>query len=226
MSEVDLEDVETAMLRNAEPVVTAGELAEELPCSSRHVLDLLRLLERAGAVESKQTGARAVAWWHVERVHPPQVPPEEHPAQASLDDSTGLVDFSEQLEHPGEIDFEERLAQREQPDVDDHQEESDDVESDDDLADALEDVDFPSSRTRDECIEVVHAAREYLRDVSSASMRDFVNDVLPEHPIGYEVVTVDEGERYRGAWWRKVVRPGLEAAPGVRRRGNEFVLEE
>ena len=223
MSEVDLEDVEAAMLRHEDPVVTAGELAEELPCSSRHVLDFLRLLERAGDVESKQTGARAVAWWHVERVLPARVPPEEHPAQSSLDASSGLVDFSERLEHPGEIDFEERLAQRENVDDDaGHQEESDD----DDLVDELTDVEFPSSRTREECIEVVRAARDYLRDVPSASMRDFVNDVLPEHPIGYEVVTLDEGERYRGAWWRKVVRPGLEAAPGVRRRGNEFVLEQ
>lgn len=43
---------------------------------------------------------------------------------------------------------------------------------------------------------------------------------MPEHPLGYDaedaLATVDaEDERYRGSWWRKVIRPGLAALDGV-----------
>lgn len=68
MADVDLDDVEDAIREYPDPVVKANEISDQLGCTSRHVLDLLRLLERAGAVESKEIGARAVAWWHVDRV--------------------------------------------------------------------------------------------------------------------------------------------------------------
>jgi hypothetical protein len=38
---------------------------------------------------------------------------------------------------------------------------------------------------------------------------------MPRYPLGYEVPELEPGERYRGAWWRKVVKPGLEALPGI-----------
>jgi hypothetical protein len=44
----------------------------------------LKLLEREGAVQSKDVGARAVAWWHTDRVTERHVPPAEHPEQADL----------------------------------------------------------------------------------------------------------------------------------------------
>lgn len=68
---VDLDAVERAIRESGDPVVTAGGLADDLDCSSRHALDLLRLLERTGDVRSKKVGARAVAWWHVDRVRDP-----------------------------------------------------------------------------------------------------------------------------------------------------------
>lgn len=76
-------------------------------------------------------------------------------------------------------------------------------------------VDFPSGKPREECVEAVRVAYEYLRDAGGASMRDFVIDVMPEHPIGYDVPDLEPGERYRGSWWRKVVKPGLQALPDV-----------
>lgn len=39
--------------------------------------------------------------------------------------------------------------------------------------------------------------------------------VMPEHPIGYDIPNLAEDERYRGAWWRNIVRPGLAALPDV-----------
>ena len=51
-------------------------------------------------------------------------------------------------------------------------------------------------------------------------MRDIVTAVMPEVPLGYPVPTLSEGDRYRGAWWRKIVRPGIRAHPAVDYRPN------
>lgn len=85
----------------------------------------------------------------------------------------------------------------------------------DSVARALEDVEFPSTKDREECVEAVRAAYEYLQENGSATMREFVRQVMPDHPVGYDVPDLEPGERYRGAWWRKVVKPGLNALPGV-----------
>lgn len=82
----ELQEIEDEMRTHSDPVVTVPELADKLDASDTHVRNQLRLLKRAGAVESKDVGARATAWWHTERVTPPHVPPEEHPDQRPLDD--------------------------------------------------------------------------------------------------------------------------------------------
>lgn len=82
--------------------------------------------------------------------------------------------------------------------------------------DALDAVEFPGGRDRDDCLAAIYTAREYLREHGPASMREIVTDVMPEHPLGYDVVDdLEPGDRYRGAWWRKVVRPGLKALDDV-----------
>jgi biotin operon repressor len=81
--------------------------------------------------------------------------------------------------------------------------------------DAFADIDFPQGRDRTECIDAIHAARDYLRENDKATMRDFVTDVMPDHPVGYDVPQLEPGDRYRGAWWRRVVKPGLKALPDV-----------
>lgn len=82
----ELEAIEEAMIEHPDPVVSVPDLADRLGASDTHIRDQLRLLKRAGAVESKDVGARATAWWHTERVTPPHVPPEDHPDQRPLDD--------------------------------------------------------------------------------------------------------------------------------------------
>lgn len=79
----------------------------------------------------------------------------------------------------------------------------------------LEGVEFPGTKDRAECVEAVQAAHDYIEREGSATMREFVRQVMPEHPIGYTIPELQKGERYRGAWWRKVVKPGLEALPDV-----------
>lgn len=93
------------------------------------------------------------------------------------------------------------------------------VESDEtDSRRALRGVEFPSTVDREEAIEAILAARNYLREHETASMRDIVMDVMPEHSLGYDVPELEEGDRYKGSWWRNVVKDGLEALPDVEYR--------
>jgi DNA-binding HxlR family transcriptional regulator len=45
------------------PVLTAAELAAELPLSASAVNSRLNRMREEGLVDRKETGARAVAWW-------------------------------------------------------------------------------------------------------------------------------------------------------------------
>lgn len=81
----------------------------------------------------------------------------------------------------------------------------------------LKDTEFPAGKPREDCIEAVQAAFQYVEENEKATMREFVQEVMPKHPVGYDVPDLEPGERYRGAWWRRVVKPGLEALPDVER---------
>ena len=80
-------------------------------------------------------------------------------------------------------------------------------------------VDLPAGKDREQCVEAINAAREFLQEQGPATMREIVPAVHPDHPLGYDVdaalAKVEAGERYRGAWWRRIVKPGLEAAEDV-----------
>jgi len=90
-----------------------------------------------------------------------------------------------------------------------------------DAVDALDDVlaDLPSTVDPDAARETIHAARDYLRTHGPAPKAAIVREVMPDHPLGYDVDAAlekfDAGDRYRGAWWRRVVKPGLDALPDV-----------
>lgn len=53
----------------------------------------------------------------------------------------------------------------------------------------LADVDFPAGHDRDECEAADYAARDYLREHGSASMREIVTAVMPTHSLSYDVPT-------------------------------------
>lgn len=85
---------------------------------------------------------------------------------------------------------------------------------------AITDIEFPSTKDREECLEAIRAAYEYLQDHGKATMSEFVREVMPEHPVGYDVESDierinDPDKRNRSTWWRKVVKPGLQALPDV-----------
>lgn len=85
-----LDAVEKAIRHHEQPVVSASEVAEALDedVPRRDVLEDLRVLERTGEVGRNKVGARAVAWWHTDRVLPaPPKDPADHPDQAGLEDA-------------------------------------------------------------------------------------------------------------------------------------------
>lgn len=65
----------------------------------------------------------------------------------------------------------------------------------------------------------VYAAREYSRQHGPTARRKIVTEVLPEHPLGYDLNgvlnKVQASDRYGGAWWRRVVKLGLKSLPNV-----------
>ena len=80
----ELREIEDEMRQHPDPVVTVPELADRLDRSTTAVRNDLKLLERDGAVTSKDIGARAVAWWHDDRVTERHVAPADHPDQSDL----------------------------------------------------------------------------------------------------------------------------------------------
>lgn len=49
---------------SADPVLTASEVAEQLPIERRGLLTRLENLEEEGYLNSKQTGSRSTVWWY------------------------------------------------------------------------------------------------------------------------------------------------------------------
>jgi len=156
----DLDDVADHLLRSQDPVTTAREVSEALECSRRHALDLLRLLNREGSVASKEIGASAVAWWHVQRVTPPQLPPEDHPDQSSL---SGAAD----------------------PDA--RQRPLETAENPPDINAAIRAAEIPGSGDRlDQRRDALAVAIEFLRDRGEASAAEIREHVHAEEPAGYD----------------------------------------
>lgn len=80
--------------------------------------------------------------------------------------------------------------------------------------------DFPDSKDTDDCLRAIHAARDFVKEEGPASMREIVAEVMPEHPLGYDIPELETGKRYRGAWWRRIVQPGLEELDDIEFRDN------
>lgn len=87
--------------------------------------------------------------------------------------------------------------------------------------DALQGLSFPSGVSHEDGAGAILAARDYLQEHGNATMREIVLEVMPEHPLKYDPPeSLETGDRYRGAWWRNVVKPGLEALDDVEKPGR------
>lgn len=81
-------------------------------------------------------------------------------------------------------------------------------------------VDFPGPEERvQDCLRAVYLARHYVHEHGGATKAELVVNVMEQQPAGYDVEgaleKIASGERYRGGWWRNVVKPGLEALPEI-----------
>lgn len=80
--------------------------------------------------------------------------------------------------------------------------------------------DLPGTVDTDAATDAIDAAHALLKDRGKARSAEIVAEIMPDHPLGYDVDDAlakldDENTRYRGAWWRRVVKPGLEARETV-----------
>lgn len=60
---VDSQEILKVFDRVDEPVLTATEIADELDTTAVTITRHLKEMKEDGLVDSKRTGARAVAWW-------------------------------------------------------------------------------------------------------------------------------------------------------------------
>jgi|APHM01.1.fsa_nt_gi hypothetical protein len=78
---------------------------------------------------------------------------------------------------------------------------------------------LPASVGLDDATEAVAAVVDHLREQGPASKKELVVAVMPDYPLGYDAAgacdTIEAGDRFRGAWWRRVVRPALVAVETV-----------
>jgi hypothetical protein len=80
-------------------------------------------------------------------------------------------------------------------------------------------AELPNTVALDGAYDAILAARDYLEKRGRATKADFVGRVMRDYPLGYDpdaaLAKLEAGERFRGAWWRKVVKPGLAALDDV-----------
>jgi hypothetical protein len=80
-------------------------------------------------------------------------------------------------------------------------------------------AELPNTVALDGAHDAILAARDYLEKRETATKADFVGRVMRDYPLGYDpdaaLAKLEAGDRYRGAWWRKVVKPGLAALDDV-----------
>lgn len=83
--------------------------------------------------------------------------------------------------------------------------------------DAVDHDDLPETVDVEDAARAYCAVLRHLDDAGGESARAIVEAVMPDHTLGYELpdLPFEEGERYKGTWWRHVIRPALAADPTV-----------
>ncbi|RLM62481.1 HTH domain-containing protein [Halorubrum sp. Atlit-26R] len=197
MAKVDPEDVVDAIHAHEDPVVTAPELADELPVTARTVSNRLRELAAAGDVERKDVGGRAVVYWLPGTRKPRRNAKDRERRlaadQADLEEAAGEGGRSEDIPTSG-IEAEPES-------------ERSDPGSRVDVDEVIEDLDLPGSGERvEQRREAVRACVAYLREHGEAQRSAFVDEVYPDHPAGFGS---------SGGWWNAIGKQGLAEVADV-----------
>jgi predicted ArsR family transcriptional regulator len=70
------DEILTVFETSTDPVLTASEVAEQLPIERRGILTRLADLEEQGFLRSKIVGARSTVWWYPGRTSTTPVDPD------------------------------------------------------------------------------------------------------------------------------------------------------
>nr|WP_032073162.1 HTH domain-containing protein [Halorubrum sp. T3]AGI12349.1 hypothetical protein [Halorubrum sp. T3] len=197
MAKVDPEDVVDAIHAHDDPVVTAPELADELPVTSRTVSNRLRELAAGGDVERKDVGGRAVVYW---------LPGTRKPRRNAKDRERRLAaDQADLEEAAGEGGRSEDIAASDleaepEPDRSDRM-------GEDDVDEVIDDLDLPGRGERvEQRREAVRACVRYLREHGEAQRSAFVDEVYADRPAGFGS---------SGGWWNAIGKQGLAEVADV-----------
>ena len=178
--------------------VTASDVVDELGIARRTAHNKLNALVERGTLDTRKIGARGRVWWIPDRGDP----------------STTLADESDESDTRTAAGDDGTHGPAD-PGANAH---GADGAGEEDALDAVL-ADLPSTVDPDAARGAVLAAREYLIKHGPAAKADFVRGVMREHPLGYDpdaaLAKIEAGERFRGAWWRRVIKPGLKAIDGV-----------
>ena len=85
----------------------------------------------------------------------------------------------------------------------------------------LDDVlaELPNTVALDGAYDAILAERDYLKKYGWATKADFVRGVMHDYPLGYDpdiaLAKLEASEQFRGAWGRRVIKPGLAAFDNV-----------
>lgn len=178
------DDVLDVLREHPDPVVTAAEVADDLPVTRRTVLDRLRRLEERGAVVSKQVGAHATAWWLAAR--PPSEEPTTEPATDG--DFPPREPSKEPPTEPAGDDLEAALAEVGTPSM------TPDPEEHRAAVSAALDLLASGPQARSDFTEALHPEHAAGYDNDRTWWRRVLKPVLKAHP---DVVTPDGGNPWR-----------------------------
>lgn len=96
-------------------------------------------------------------------------------------------------------------------------------EPDENVAGGSDSLDWPANKNSIECLNAAAGAQNYIYNHDTATKSEIVKNVMPEYPVGYDVDAalekLESGDRYRGAWWRRVVKPALESDEDIEKPG-------
>lgn len=193
--------------------LTAGDVVDEIGIARRTAHNKLNALVERGELETRKVGARGRVWWVPIRGDATQS--RERRENRIEQNAVATTTKNDERQPDTTARRDDDLAGEGARDyIRDHGRAT--------RADLVKQVDtdeLPNTVDLDDAAAAVGAARDYIRDHGGATKADLVKQVMPDHPLGYDVDDalgkLDDDTRYRGAWWRKVVKPGLEADDDV-----------
>jgi len=79
--------------------------------------------------------------------------------------------------------------------------------------------DVPGRINAEDARAAIRAAIEYVENNGGATKKEIIPEIMPDHDCGYDVEValekIEKGERFRGAYWRRIIKPGLKQSERI-----------